>query len=560
VQRFEIAVPASDPLVSHPTNPDIAISPDGSRVSYVARHADTTRLMLRSMDQAEFKPLAGTEGACCPSFSPDGSSLAFYAGHQLKRVPVNGGAAVIITGAPELNGGLSWTEDDSILFVPGFHSGIWKVQASGGTPQAILMPDGKSHESGYVWPQQLPRRGGILFTSGPDSITSMDDGILAVRPEGNATRVVLKGGTGGRVLPTGHLVYGHSQSLLAVAFDSAKQGVVGNPVPVVEGVAMRQPNGGVRYAVSNTGTLVYVTSYATERPLSVVSVSRQGAVETLAVYPDYSEIGQLAISPAGTQLAFKVSKANDDIHILNLDRRITSRFTFEGGDKVNPVWTPDSARIAYTNTGGNGVSLLSRATDSRGAGEPMLSGDACFPSSFSPDAKMLACTKMYTATGADIWMVRLDGERRAQPFLKTSFNESSPVFSPDGRWVAYVSDESGMEQVYAVRSADGGGKVQLSTDGGTDPVWAASGRELFYRNGDRILSVGIESKATLGVGKAQQLFSMAMVHRESPTYAVTRDGQHFLMVKESETEAARQLNVVVNWFEDLKRRVPLGAK
>jgi len=560
VQRFAITLPATDPLLSHPTNPDVTISPDGALLAYVGLHGGATRLLLRAMDQMEFKPLAGTEGADYPQFSPDSLWLAFHDGRQLKRVPVSGGAAVVISDTPALNGGLSWIEDGSILYVPGFQSGIWKVPASGGTPQPLLKPNTNGGESGYVWPQLLPNHAGLLFTIGPDSIASMDDAILAVRTEQKETRVVLKGGTYGRVLPTGHIVYGHGQSLLAAGFDSAPHRVAGNPVPVVEGVAMRRANGSVRYAVSNTGTLVYVPA-AVARRFALDSVSRQGTVETLATFADSSEIDQLALSPDGNQLAFRVAKANDDVHIFDLKRKITSRFTFEAGDKINPAWAPDGTHLAYFDARGNGNLLVWRRIDPRGEPEAILpAGEACFPSSSSPDGKMLVCTKDDPKTGSDLWMVRLDGVHPAQIFLQTRFNEQSAVFSPDGRWLAYSSDESGTMQVYAVRYPDGGGRIQISTEGGSEPVWAADGRELFYRNGDRMLAVGIAGHPVLAVGKAQLLFTTIFLHSNSPSYAVTRDGQHFLMVRENETEPARQLNVVVNWFAELKRRVPVGRK
>ena len=173
---------------------------------------------------------------------------------------------------------------------------------------------------------------------------------------------------------------------------------------------------------------------------------------------------------------------------------------------------------------------------------------------------MLVCTMNDPKTGSDLWIVRLDGVHPAQIFLQTPFNEQSAVFSPDGRWLAYSSDESGTMQVYAVRYPDGGGRIQISTDGGSEPVWAAGGRELFYRNGDRMLAVAIAGHPVLAVGKAQLLFTTIFVHSNSPSYAVTRDGQHFLMVRENETEPSRQLNVVVNWFAELKRRVPVRGK
>jgi eukaryotic-like serine/threonine-protein kinase len=565
VQRFAITVPASDPLIPLPTTPDVAISPDGTRLAYLAKHADSTRLLLRSLDQTEFKPLAGTDGAQCPAFSPDGSWLAFQAAGKLKRVPVNGGAVVAICDCARINGGIFWADDDSILFVPSFQSGIWKVAATGGVAQPIAKPDSSRHEIGYVWPQLLPKHAGLLFTIGLDSIASMDDGVLAVRTERNETRIVLTGGRRAAVLPTGHLIYGHSNSLLAAAFDMPRLKLTGNPVPVVEGVAMRRANGSARFAFSNTGTLVYVPSSAVDRLLSIVSVSRNGTVEPLAAYPDFSDhIDGLTLSPDGRQLAFKVASANDDIQILNLERRITSRFTFEAGDKINPVWTPDGTRIAYSNLRGDGATLVWRPIDSRGEPQPILpGGNADNASSISPDGKTLVFTRADPKTGDDLWTIELDGTRQPKPFLQTPFNESAAIFSPDGHWLAYTSNKSGTSQVYAVRFPDGRGEIQISTDGGIEPSWAASGRELFYRNGDQMVVAAVATQPVFTLGKPQVLFTAPFVRgsgQGNPLYAATRDGQHFLMVKEKEAEPVRQLNVVVNWFEELKRRVPVGGK
>ncbi len=449
----------------------------------------------------------------------------------MKRVPVNGGAAVVIGEVPPLNGGISWDEDDSILYVPGFQAGIWEVAASGAEVRKPSSNRTRTAARAAMYGRNCYPGTPDSVTIGPDSIASMDDAVLAVRGSRNETRVILKGGTGGRLLPTGHLVYGHSQSLLAAAFAGGEHPLAGNPVPVVDGVAMRQANGSVRYAVSNSGTLVYVTSAAVDRSLSLVLASRQGNFETLATYTDYSDIDQLALSPDGKKLAFRVAKANDDIHIFNLERKITSRLTFEGGDKINPTWTPDGGHIAYTNARGNGETLMWRRIDPRGEPEPILpAGQACNPSSFF-DGKTLACTKTDPKTGADLWMVQMAGGFQARPFLRTSFNETSAVFSPDGRWLAYSSDESGAMQVYAIRYPDGGGRVEISTGGGTEPLWAADGRELFYRNGDRVLAVAVSGHPVLAVGTPQFLFSGVFVHAPEPAYAVTRDGRHFVMVK-----------------------------
>jgi len=275
-------------------------------------------------------------------------------------------------------------------------------------------------------------------------------------------------------------------------------------------------------------------------------------METLATYSN--RLGEVSLSPDGRVVAFGLVNANNDIHLYDLQRGITSRFTFEGGDKDSPVWTPDGKRIVYALLRADATTLVWKAIDSRAEPEQLLPpGNVRSPSSVSPDGKRLAYTEIDPTTGPHIWTLSLMGSPDPKPFLRTRFRETLAVFSTDGQWLAYDSNESGTAQVYAARFPDGSGKVQISTDGGEQPQWAANGRELFYRKGDAMMAVAVATQPVFTVGRPQVLFHAAL----GPRYAVARDGQHFYMGKDEEVEPRRQINVVLNWFEELKHRVPV---
>ena len=421
------------------------------------------------MDETEFKPVPDSTGALSPAFSPDGAWVAFFAGGKLRKAPLNGGAVQVVCDAGIGPGGLSWDDPDFIVFSQA-PQGIWKIPASGGTAVLVAKPDSRQHQAAFLYPQLLPNQS-VLFSIITDSITSMDDAVLAVRT-GRDTRVVLSGGGSGRYLPTGHLVYGRNKSLMAAPFAAAQTKVTGESVPVVEGVETWPNSGAAQFSSSDTGTLVYAAAF--EPKYSLVSLTRHGAMETLATYS--SNFNGISLSPDGRMVALGLVKANNDIHLYDVQRGITSRFTFEGGDKDAPVWTPDGKRIVYMLIRADATTLVSKAIDSRAEPEPLLPpGNMKSPTSVSPDGKTLAYVESDPATGQDIWTLSLTGSPAPKPFLRTRFSEGDAVFSPDGHWLAYTSNESGANQVYAARFPDGGGRFQISTDGGAEPQWAPTG-------------------------------------------------------------------------------------
>jgi Tol biopolymer transport system component len=271
------------------------------------------------------------------------------------------------------------------------------------------------------------------------------------------------------------------------------------------------------------------------------------------------------LSPDGRQVAVDVAEQDTQIWLYDLSRETLTRLTFEGNANGNPTWTPDGKRIAFaSNREARPLNLFWQLADGSGGLERLTTSEFIHgPISWSPDGQLLAFIEVNPTTGYDIWVLRL-GDRKAQPFLRTPFNESVPQFSPDGRWLAYISNESGSNEIYVQPYPGPGGKRQISTDGGTEPVWNRNGRELFYRSGDKMMAVDIATQPGFAVGKPRMLFEgpYVLTFGTFPNYDVSPDGQRFLMLKPSETAGAAptQINVVLNWFEELKQKVPAGKK
>jgi len=334
--------------------------------------------------------------------------------------------------------------------------------------------------------------------------------------------------------------------------------VTGAAVPVVEGVLESSNRGAAQYSVSATGSLAYVQG-GIERPRSrLVWVSRTGAEQPLD--PAVHAYSYPRLSPDGRQLAVSIYEPEIQVWLYNLSRNTLTRFTFEGNVNSVPSWTPDGKRIAFTSNRDGPENLFWQQADGSGGLEKLnTSGYNQTPGSWSPDGQLLGFEEINPTTGPDIWVLRMS-DRKAQPFLRTPFNEGAPRFSPDGRWLAYVSDESGRDEIYVQPYPGPGGKWQISTEGGTEPVWNRNGRELFYRSGDKMMAVDIATQPSFAAGKPRMLFQGHYVPTgiKMPYYDVSTDGQRFLMLKpiEQAESASTQINVVLNWFEELKRLVP----
>ena len=558
-KRFGMVLPTTQPLAGSIHRSTVALSPDGTRLVYVGSWGESTQLYLREFDSFDAKPIPGTEGAEAPSFSPDGEWVVFFADGQLKKVSLRGGASFALCAAPE-GRGASWGSDDIIVFTPAPGMGLSRVSAAGGTPQVVTTPE--NDERGHRWPDILPGSKAVLFTIQMPS-RSPDEARIAVQSlETDERRILVEGGTYARYAPTGHLVYARAGTLLVAPFDLARLKVTGPAVPLLEDVRMDPDTGGVDFSFSRDGTLVYAPGSTPETDHTLVWVNRKGEAQPLTETRRVYETPSL--SPNGQRMTVTIDEgANEDIWVHDLRRGTQTRLTFAASDDISAIWTPDGKRLTFSSDRAGGIfDLFWKATHTTGVAEQLTTSNTFqYPASWSPDGQVLAFTEIHPTNGPDIWLLPLERERKPRPFLQTPFTEWAAMFSPDGRWLAYSSDESGRFEVYVVPFPGPGAKWQISTEGGTEPVWARNGRELFYRNGDKMTVVSIAMQPTLIAGTPRVLFER---HYERglgfrPNYDVAPDGQRFVMIKASQQEVPRiQLHVLLNWCDEIRRRVRTG--
>ena len=575
VTRTVINLPPGQQLAGLDRGPAVALSPDGTQLVYVASQGGTQQLFLRAMDSLESKPIPGTEGAVNLFFSPGGQWVGFFAGGKLMKVLVNGGTAVKVVDAP-FPLGASWGSQGSIIFAASAGT-LQEVSDTGGTPQPLSHPE--NGETTHRWPEFLPGGKAVLFAAGRNGL-DFDDAQVAVLSVGTGERRnLIQGGTNPHFASSGHLVYiqGQGGSIMAVPFDPQRLAVTGPAVPVVEAVLRSPTNGDGQYSFSDTGSLVYVPGPVQSAQSRLVWVSRNGAEQPLSAPARAYVLPRL--SPDGRRVAVAIQDQGSQIWLYDLARGTIARLTFEGNVNLAPLWTPDGKRIAFNSNKEGRFNIFWQLADGSGGLERLTSSENLqAPMSWSPDGRLLAFIEVNPATQRDIWVLRMSDPsassgqappagsgqvRKALPFLRTPFDEAEPRFSPDGRWLAYISNESGRYEVYVQAYPGPGGKWQISTEGGTEPAWNLNGRELFYRSGDKMMAVALDTQPGFSANTPRMLFEGRYETAPVPTnnYDVSPDGQRFLMLKPSEQEAApTQINVVLNWFEELKQKVPAGKK
>jgi eukaryotic-like serine/threonine-protein kinase len=551
VSRLTITLQPGLQLVGPENGPAVALSPDGTHLAYVARQGGTQQLYLRAMDNLEARPIPGTEGAVNPFFSPDGQWLGFFAGQRLKKISASGGAALTLASAALQVGG-SWGSPGTIAFAPSSVLSLQQVPDAGGTVRPLTHLE--KSDTFQRWPEFLPDGKALLFVGG--SATAPEVAVQSI--QSGERRDLIQGATYPRYSLSGHLVYAQGGTLIAAPFDIQRLQITGAAVPVVEGVAQSASSGAAQYSISTTGSLVYVPGGVQGGQRKLVWVDRNGAEQPFAA-PAHA-YDSPRFSPDGQRIAVAT---DGQIWLYDLSRETLTRFTFEGNVNGRPVWTPDGKRIAFYSNKDGPLNLFWQLADGSGGLEKLATSEFVnVPLSFSPDGQLLAFHEANSTTGNDILVLRFS-DRKVQPFLRTSFNEADPRFSPDGRWIAYMSDESGRYEVYVQPYPGPGGKWQVSRDGGTEPVWNRNGRELFYRSGNKMMAVEITTQPNFALGNPRVLFEGPYVLATNPisNYDVSPDGRRFLMVKADEQgQAVSQINVVLNWFEELKQKVPVGKK
>jgi eukaryotic-like serine/threonine-protein kinase len=559
VSRTVITLPPGQQLAGMENGPAVALSPDGSHFAYVATQGGSQQIYIRAMDTLEATPIIGTEGGTEPFFSPDGQWLGFFAGGMLKKVSMSGGAALSL-GVASSPRGANWGSQGMITFAPQNISAIQQVPDAGGTPQPLTRFE--KGDASQRWPEFLPGDKAVLFATGPNAINFTIAQVTVQAVGTGERRNLVQGGMNPRYAPSGHLVYAQGGNLMAVPFDPKRLTTTGTAVPVVEGVLQSPVSGAAQYGFSSTGSLVYVPGSVQSAQSRLVWVSRNGAEQPLAAPAHAYMIPRL--SPDGRRVAVSITEQESHIWLYDLPRETLTRLTFEGNANTGPVWTPDGKRIAFNSNKEGATNIFWQLADGSGGLERLTTSEYLHaPMSWSPDGQLLAYFEVNPATQRDIWVLRMS-DRKAQPFLRTQFDEAVPQFSPDGRWLAYISNETGRHEIYVQPYPGPGGKWQISTEGGTEPAWNRNGRELFYRSGNKMMAVDIATQPGFSAGTPRMLFEGRYIPAPFPTtnYDVSPDGQRFLMIKPSEQEqaASTQINVVLNWFEELKRRVPTGTK
>jgi len=532
------------------------LSPDGRR------YVDSTPsgLTVRELDKPEGRLIPGTAFAYRPFFSPDGQWLGFNSVDDgtLKKVSLTGGVPLTLCKGASLIAGATWGPDDTIVFTPDFHSGLWQCSAAGGDPRELTKPDRSRGEKSHRWPRYLPGGKAVLFTVGTSRLTKWDDARIEIlRFPSGERRTILEGGTGADYAESGHLVYQRGASVFAAPFDTSRLATTGAPVSVVDGVRSASANGIPRFTVTRTGMLAYLPD--APGPERLVRVDRSGEAHPLGPRVDLS-LEAPRLSPDGRVVAVEMATANSQVWRFDIEREVFSQVTFEWDNRF-PAWTADGESLIVSST--PGWNLYRVRADGSGSREPLSAeegeGSRHLFSTATADGRLLVYERVDANNRADLWILPLESAGQPRRFLQTPTDEGGPAISPSGRLLAYHSDESGQIEVYVRSFPDGGSKVQVSSGGGWDPVWARSGKELFYRaplegSKRQMMVVEVSSGIPIRVSRGRRLFEDSY---EDVRYDVFPDGQHFVMIQaERQAPPTTHLNVVLNWFEELKRLVP----
>jgi serine/threonine-protein kinase len=555
---------------------DVAITPDGNRVVYGTGSRETLQIFVRGLDQLDATPLKGLRNPVASFPSPDSQWVGYFEGGPtitLKKVSITGGPSVTICAVPQgLPGGASWGSDGTIVFASG--GTLLRVADGGGMPEVLTKADPTKGDVAITSPEILPGGRAVLFTIVPQT-NRLENSRIAVRDlKTGQTTVLVQGGTDPHYVRSGHLVYAAAGSLRAVRFDLDRLIVRGTAVPIVDHVATKATNATAMFAIASNGTLVYRTgdvqdAFAILRTL--VWVDRQGHEEPLGVPP--RAYAYMHLSPDSTKLALDIRDQENDIWTWDLVRHgPLTRLTFDPGFNRGGVWHPNGKKIAFSAERDGAENIYLQTADGTGTAEPLTKRPGpTIPHAFTPDGtQLLFITPVLPPF--DIGVVNLTGERHLDLLLHGPQSETNPEISPDGKWLAYESDESKVPEIY-VRPFPNieAGRWQVSSGGGSRPVWARNGRELFYESPElpgsrtlKIWAVPVEAGATFTNGLPQRVVDGPYLSPQSGrSYDVSADGKKFVMIKDATPAPASgavarpsQLVVVMNWQEELKQRVP----
>ena len=563
ITHLQVGVAPANHLVTsnsnRPARTAVAIAPDGRSIVFAGEVGAVRKLYVRPLGVGTASVIEGSDGAVAPFFSPDGNWIGFVAEDKIKKVAVTGGPAATVCNVPLPFWGAGWGDDDTIYFAA--RPGLFKVPSAGGTPSPLTKVDLVKGER-HLLPHPLPGSRALIFAAPPDVMhLSLDTG---------AQRIIVEDAADARYVPTGHLLFMKAGTLMAARFDAQSGQVTGSPVALIENV-MQGMNAGNsndetlagQFTISRTGTLVYAPGGVMPPRTGLPTwIDRQGATQLLDIAAAPSLHPRL--SPDNQRLAIEMRAENrreSDLWVYDLARRAPTRLTFEGGGR--PVWSPDGSRLVYAT---RDMYLIN--ADGGGKPEVLQPGEAVrYPTSWSPGANAILFMQRPTLESFGIWVLPMTRPNQHKPelFLESKIRITHAEYSPDGRRVAYVSEETGYPEVY-VQEYPSGSKVRVSTAYGTEPIWAPSGRELFFRSFTEkseqlFLSAAIRSSSPFRIDTPRVMFRAAPGEYDATTplrsWDVSADGKRFLLMRvQASDRPVTTVNVVLNWFEELKRRVP----
>jgi Tol biopolymer transport system component len=558
--RSYILPPGKTSFVFNGATGGAVLSPDGSRLVFSATdEAGKKLLWVRPLDSLTAQPLEGTDGASYPFWSPDSRFVGFFASGKLKKIDVSGGPAQSLCDASNGRGG-TWSRAGVIVFAPDVFGALERVPSAGGTPVPVTKLDTSQAQASQRWPVFLPDGRQFLYWGGrPLSHSQKNRGIYAASLDGGEPRLLVQADSGALYAPPGYLLYLIDQSLMAQPFDGGHVKLTGEAFPIAEEVASPEDYRLGRFSVSENGTLVYLTGQhdrfqATWLGAAGAQVGTVGEPATI--------VGSIRLSPNGQTLAEPVQDPqtkNTDIWLVDLARGVRTRFTFDPTEDQEPVWSPDGSRIVWGSSAKGHFDLYVKSASGAGNVEALVASDTTkYPNDWSRDGRFISFTQIdpKAKTGADLWILPLAGDRKPYAFLSTPFNEANAVFSPDGRWLAYESDESGRLEIYITPFPHGGAKWQVSQGGGTTPLWRPDGLAVFYATPDgKLLEAPVDAKGgAVEVGTPHEFSRAHLPDFGSETwfYTLAPKGDRVLVLRPEET-APVPLTLVTHWTTGLKR-------
>jgi serine/threonine protein kinase len=546
--RLEVNTPSTaDPL-------SFAISPDGRWLVFSALNEGKSQLWVRPLDSIAARALAGTDGATFPFWSPDSASVGFFADYKLKRIDIVGGAPQVLADARAGGQGGTWNRDGTILFAPVGNGPLWKVPAAGGAePVTVTRMD--TQVLGR-FPQFLPDGQHFIYFVGGGPA----QGVYVASLNGGSSRRLASADAAAVVVPSGFLLFLRQTTLFAQGFDFKRQELSGNPFPVAEQVASDPVRPAAGFS-GTTGIVAYRTgSGGAARQLTWLDRSGKsmGAIGT----PDIAGLSDVELSPDGKRVAvYRAASGNMDVFLIDAARGVPTRFTLDAAQEQRPIWSPDGSRVVFDSNRKGPQNLYWKLSSGAGADELLLESDDNKAAwDWSPDGRFLLFRRIDPQTGYDLWILPVSGDKKPFPFLKAPFDQRNGQFSPDGKWIAYQSNESGRFQIYVQPFPGPGGKFQISSNGGAQVRWNKNGKEIFYVSLDsKMMAASVKLSAdgqSLETGTPAALFPVRIAGGPLPGYAsrqhyaVSSDGQRFLVNLDVDEGTASPITLILNWHPE----------